>query len=119
MAYDKARSVVWQRALIRVMSIRVVMIGGAHLGGISHRLNQAETIFGLGTAALAIQALTLASISGRLLDGRIVMYLPLRGFTIGCDLLQGFGLGIIGIADDARYFRRWVQVALVLCEVIY
>jgi hypothetical protein len=38
--------------------------------------------------AMAIQALTLASISGRLLGGWIVMYLPIRDFTIGCALLQ-------------------------------
>jgi len=49
---------------------------------------------------LAIQALTLSSISGRLLGGWIVMYLPIRGFTIGCALLQGLGLGIIGIAES-------------------
>ena len=77
---------VWHRALISVVSIRVVIIGGAQVGGISHLLSHAETTFGLGTAALATQVLTLASISGRLLGGWIVMYLPIQGFTIGCDL---------------------------------
>jgi len=83
-----------------MVSVAFVFCMGAQVGGISHLFNRTETTFGLGTAALAIQVLTLASITGRLLGGWIVMYLPIRGFTIGCAVLQGFGLGIIGIADS-------------------
>jgi MFS family permease len=83
-----------------MVSVAFVFCMGAQVGGISHLFNRAETSFGLGTAALAIQVLTLASISGRLLGGWIVMYVPIRGFTIGCALLQGLGLGIIGVADS-------------------
>jgi len=53
MTYEKAKSVVWHRALISVMSIRVVMIGDVQVGGISHRLNQAEKPFGLNIIGIA------------------------------------------------------------------
>ena len=83
-----------------VVSAAFVFCMGAQVGGISHLFNRAETAFGLGTATLAIQGLTLCSITGRLLGGWIVMYLPIRGFTIGCAVVQGLGLGIIAVADN-------------------
>ena len=89
-----------QSRLFWMVSIAFVFCMGAQVGGISHLFNRTETSFGLGTAALAIQVLTLASITGRLLGGWLIVALPIPGFTIASAMLQGFGLGIIGIADS-------------------
>lgn len=84
-----------------LLSMAYVFCMAAQVGGISHLFNRSEVAFGIATAALAVQVLTLASITGRLLGGWIVMHIPIRGFTIGCALLQGFGLALIGYAESA------------------
>ena len=83
-----------------LLSLAYVFCMAAQVGGISHLFNRSEVAFGISTAALAVQVLTLASITGRLLGGWIVMRIPIRGFTLACALLQGVGLGLIGVAQS-------------------
>lgn len=86
-----------------LLSAAYVFCMAAQVGGISHLFNRAEVSFGIGTAATAVQALTGASITGRLLGGWLVMYVPIRWFTVGCALLQGVGLAMIGVAQSAHF----------------
>jgi len=55
---------------------------GAQVGGIAHLYNRAVGIAGLDTATLAVQALTLCSISGRFLGGFLVTRVPIRLYTL-------------------------------------
>jgi MFS family permease len=74
---------------------------GAQVGGIAHLYNRAVGIAGLDTATLAVQALTLCSISGRFLGGFLVTRVPIRLYTLVNLLGQGLGLAIIAGADSA------------------
>lgn len=86
-----------------LLSAAYVFTMAAQVGGISHLFNRAEGAFGLGTAALSIQVLTAASITGRLIGGWAVMYLPIRWFTVACAVLQGAGLAVIGSAESSPF----------------
>ncbi len=83
------------------LSVAYVFCMAAQVGGIAHLFNRAELSFGIGVASLSVQLLTLASITGRLFGGWVVMHIPIRPFTIGCACLQGAGLAMIGFADTA------------------
>lgn len=84
-----------------LLSLAYVFCMAAQVGGISHLFNRTEMALGLATASLSVQVLTLSSITGRLLGGWLVMYVSIRPFTIGCAMLQGVGLAIIGVAEDS------------------
>jgi MFS family permease len=75
----------------------------AQVGGIAHLYNRVDGMAGFKTAALAVQVLTLFSITGRFLGGFLVARIPIRGYTLGNLLGQGLGLAIIALASDATW----------------
>ncbi len=82
-----------------LLSTGYIFCQGAQVGGISHLYHRAEELAGFATAASAVQALTIASILGRLLGGWLATRLPIRLFTLFNVLVQMTGLTIIGLAD--------------------
>ena len=76
-----------------------VLIMAAQVGGIAHLYNRANALGGLDVAAGSIQALTLASISGRLLGGWLLTRIPIRPFLFFNLLIQLSGLFLIGFSE--------------------
>ena len=76
-----------------------VLIMAAQVGGIAHLYNLANALGGLDVAAGSIQALTLASISGRLLGGWLLTRIPIRPFLFFNLLIQLSGLFLIGFSE--------------------
>ena len=52
-------------------------------------------------AALAVQALSIASITGRFIGGWLVSWMPIRRFALGNLLLQSVGLLLIALAPNS------------------
>ena len=61
--------------------------------------NRVDALGGLGVAAGSIQALTLASISGRLLGGWLLTRITIRPFLFFNLLIQLLGLFLIGFSE--------------------
>ena len=76
-----------------------VLIMAAQVGGIAHLYNRANALGGLDVGAGSIQALTLASISGRLLGGWLLTRIPIRPFLFFNLLIQLSGLFLIGFSE--------------------
>ena len=76
-----------------------VLIMAAQVGGIAHLYNRVDALGGLGVAAGSIQALTLASISGRLLGGWLLTRITIRPFLFFNLLIQLLGLFLIGFSE--------------------
>ena len=76
-----------------------VLIMAAQVGGIAHLYNRANALGGLDVATGSIQALTLASISGRLLGGWLLTRIPIRPFLFFNLLIQLSGLFLIGFSE--------------------
>ncbi|MGA1675530.1 MAG: MFS transporter [Pseudomonadales bacterium] len=74
---------------------------GAQVGGIAHLYNRAVGLAGIDTATLAVQALTLCSITGRFAGGFLVTRVSIRLYTLTNLLGQGLGLALIAGAESA------------------
>ncbi len=95
---DEYRVAITSRFFICI-TLGYVLIMGAQVGGISHLYNRIDSVGGLALAAGCVQALTLASISGRLFGGWLLTRISIKPFLF-CNLLIQFGgLTMIGFAD--------------------
>ncbi len=81
------------------ITLGYILIMGAQVGGISHLYNRIDSIGGLALAAVCVQALTLASISGRLIGGWLLTRISIRPFLFSNLLIQFVGLTLIGFVD--------------------
>ena len=77
-----------------------VFIMGAQVGGIAHLYNLVQGLSSYSEAALAVQLLTVGSISGRILGGWIMTRVPVRLYALANLLLQGVGLLVLSQADQ-------------------
>ncbi len=84
-----------------LLSIGYFFCQGAQVGGIAHIYNLVEGISTYQSAAVAVQALTICSISGRILGGWLLTRVPIRQFTLANALLQTLGLYLIATAETA------------------
>ncbi len=83
-----------------LLAVGYVFCQGAQVGGISHLYHRVEELSGYADAALAVQILTICSISFRFLGGWLVTRISIRAFTLTNVLVQICGLLIIAAADD-------------------
>ena len=81
------------------ITLGYVLIMGAQVGGISHLYNRVDSIGGLALAAVCVQALTLASICGRLVGGWLLTRISIRPFLFFNLMVQFSGLTLIGFVD--------------------
>ena len=65
-----------------LMASAYVLIMAAQVGGIAHLYSRVTQIADFQTAAYAVQALSICSISGRFFGGWLVTRIPIRGFTL-------------------------------------
>ncbi len=72
---------------------------GAQVGGIAHLYNHAERAVGLATAVVCVQALTVMSITGRIIGGWVVTRVKIRTFTLLNVVLQALGTLLLATAD--------------------
>lgn len=84
-----------------LLSAGYVFAQGSQVGGISHLYNRVTEMADFTVAATAVQVLTICSILGRFAGGWVVMYVPIRPFTLANLVLQMAGLGTIAMADNA------------------
>lgn len=83
-----------------LLALAYVLIMAAQVGGIAHLYSRVELIGGFTTAAMAVQALSIASITGRFVGGWLVSWVPIRWFAMGNLLLQSIGLLLIAVAPN-------------------
>ena len=83
-----------------LMASAYVLIMAAQVGGIAHLYSRVTQIADFQTAAYAVQALSICSISGRFFGGWLVTRIPIRGFTLGNLCLQALGLTCIAFASS-------------------
>jgi hypothetical protein len=83
-----------------------VLIMAAQVGGIAHLYSRVELIGGFTMAAMAVQALAIASITGRFVGGWLVSWVPIRWFAMGNLLLQSVGLLLIAVAPNGVMGER-------------
>lgn len=77
------------------------LLMGAQVGGIAHLFNRAAELIDRDVAAMAVQILALASISGRLFGGWLLTYVSTRIWLLGNALGQGVGMLLIATADSS------------------
>jgi MFS family permease len=82
-----------------LVTLGYVLLMGSQVGAIAHLYNRAEQIADLRAAALAVQALSLMSILGRIAGGWLVTRVPIRVFTLGNVLGQAAGLLTVATAQ--------------------
>jgi MFS family permease len=82
-----------------LVTLGYVLLMGSQVGAIAHLFNRAEQIADLRAAALAVQALSLMSIIGRVAGGWLVTRMPIRAFTLGNVLGQAAGLLTVATAE--------------------
>ena len=83
-----------------LMASAYVLIMAAQVGGIAHLYSRVTQIADFQTAAYAVQALSICSISGRFFGGWLVTRIPIRGFALGNLSLQALGLTCIAFASS-------------------
>ena len=83
-----------------LMASAYVLIMAAQVGGIAHLYSRVTQIADFQTAAYAVQALSICSISGRFFGGWLVTRIPIRGFALGNLCLQALGLTCIAFASS-------------------
>ena len=83
-----------------LMASAYVLIMAAQVGGIAHLYSRITQIADFQTAAYAVQALSICSISGRFFGGWLVTRIPIRGFALGNLCLQALGLTCIAFASS-------------------
>jgi MFS family permease len=81
-----------------LVTLGYLLLMGSQVGGIAHLYNRAAQIADFRAAALAVQALTLMSILGRIFGGWLVTRVPIRVFTLGNVVGQALGLGVVATA---------------------
>jgi predicted MFS family arabinose efflux permease len=86
-----------------LMAIAYVLIMAAQVGGIAHLYSRVTLIADFQTAAYAVQALSICSISGRFLGGWLVSRIPIRWFALGNLTLQALGLTCIAFATSGTF----------------
>jgi len=95
---DEYRAAIKSRFFVCI-TLGYVLIMGAQVGGISHLYNRIDSVGGLALATMCVQALTLASISGRLIGGWLLTRISIKPFLFCNLLIQFAGLTLIGFAD--------------------
>ena len=90
-----------------LMASAYVLIMAAQVGGIAHLYSRVSQIADFQTAAYAVQALSICSISGRFFGGWLVTRIPIRWFALGNLCLQALGLTCIAFASSGT----WAVVA--------
>ena len=83
-----------------LMAVAYVLIMAAQVGGIAHLYSRVALIADFETAAYAVQALSICSISGRFIGGWLVSRIPIRRFALGNVCLQALGLTCIAMAPN-------------------
>ncbi len=83
-----------------LLSTGYVFAQGSQVGGISHLYNRVTEMADFTVAATAVQVLTICSIAGRFAGGWLVMYIPIRPFTLANLGLQMVGLLAIALAEN-------------------
>lgn len=86
-----------------LMAIAYVLIMAAQVGGIAHLYSRVTLIADFQTAAYAVQALSICSISGRFIGGWLVSRIPIRWFALGNLTLQALGLTCIAFATSGTF----------------
>ncbi len=81
------------------ITVGYVLIMGAQVGGISHLYNRIDSIGGLSLATVCVQALTVASICGRLAGGWLLTRISIKPFLFCNLMIQFAGLTLIGVVD--------------------
>lgn len=83
-----------------LLAVAYVLIMGAQVGSIAHLYSRVELLGDFTMAAMAVQALSIASITGRFIGGWLVSWMPIRRFALGNVLLQSLGLLLIAFAPN-------------------
>lgn len=83
-----------------LMAVAYVLIMSAQVGGIAHIYSRVQSVAGFEMAAYAVQALSISSISGRLLGAWMVARVSTRWFALGNITMQAFGLAMIALAPS-------------------
>ena len=73
---------------------------GAQVGSIAHLYSRVELLGDFTMAAMAVQALSIASITGRFIGGWLVSWMPIRRFALGNVLFLKLGLLLIAFAPN-------------------
>ena len=84
-----------------LLAVAYVLIMGSQVGSIAHLYSRVELLGDFTMAALAVQALSIASITGRFIGGWLVSWMPIRRFALGNLLLQSVGLLLIAFAPNS------------------
>ena len=84
-----------------LLAVAYVLIMGSQVGSIAHLYSRVELLGDFTMAALAVQALSIASITGRFIGGWLVSWMPIRRFALGNLLLQSSGLLLIALAPNS------------------
>ena len=84
-----------------LLAVAYVLIMGSQVGSIAHLYSRVELLGDFTMAALAVQALSIASITGRFIGGWLVSWMPIRRFALCNLLLQSFGLLLIALAPNS------------------
>ena len=84
-----------------LLAVAYVLIMGSQVGSIAHLYCRVELLGDFTMAALAVQALSIASITGRFIGGWLVSWMPIRRFALGNLLLQSVGLLLIAFAPNS------------------
>ena len=84
-----------------LLAVAYVLIMGSQVGSIAHLYSRVELLGDFTMAALAVQAVSIASITGRFIGGWLVSWMPIRRFALGNLLLQSFGLLLIALAPNS------------------
>ena len=84
-----------------LFAVAYVLIMGSQVGSIAHLYSRVELLGDFTMAALAVQALSIASITGRFIGGWLVSWMPIRRFALGNLLLQSVGLLLIAFAPNS------------------
>ena len=83
-----------------LLALAYVLIMGAQVGGIAHLYSRVQVLGDFTMAAMAVQALSIASITGRFIGGWLVSWMPIRWFALANVLLQSLGLSLIAFAPN-------------------
>ncbi len=84
-----------------LLAVAYVLIMGSQVGSIAHLYSRVELLGDFTMAALAVQALSIVSITGRFIGGWLVSWMPIRRFALGNLLLQSVGLLLIAFAPNS------------------
>lgn len=83
-----------------LLALAYVLIMASQVGSIAHLYSRVELLGGFAMAAMAVQALSIASIGGRFFGGWLVSRISIRWFALGNLLLQSLGLALIAFAPN-------------------